>query len=351
MLSYRKTNISIDQEKVDKVLCSKTCATVDSKHDMIFSSFYLPYVPPPDAPIEDEAPPEVTNTKHRILWSDENIQPYRNLLQPTLSSLQENWHSPASSVSFSVLLQATNEALTSAAKATNKFVCLSEEKKLKKFTTPPDISLAAKEKLAAHKNWLSVSDTPSSSDLQKQTAKESFIVARTKHRRLCRRNDSLSAQLRDQRLDTILSGDPRAAFKELRQLKATKSEKIAELKVGDKVFQGDKVADGFFENILQLKTMKPETRNCSSCENARFDYKLVLEIAKSGEKIPPLNLEKAESLLYSLKPSVCDHYNISSLHYLHAGPEGVRHFQFLVNSAIENIELTTCEELNNAHAV
>ena len=75
-----------------------------------------------------------------------------------------------------------------------------------------------------------------------------------------------------------------------------------------------------------------------------------MKCLKWGKKIPIITLEKAELLLYSLKPHVCDHFGISALHYLHGGPLAIKHFQLLINSAIENIETTVCEEFNNAHA-
>ena len=127
---------SFEPEKVFEVLCSKETVQVDSKHDIIMSGFSLPYLPPPPVKTWDTLPPEVPNTRHKIHWSDDNIQPYRNLLQCTLSDLQANWSSPSPPASFSFLLQATNKALTSAVKATNKLISLSEEKKVSKKNAP-----------------------------------------------------------------------------------------------------------------------------------------------------------------------------------------------------------------------
>ena len=171
-----------------------------------------------------------------------------------------------------------------------------------------------------------------------------------KLRQISGRHQAISSIRRDKVLDTILTNNPQEASKALRSHKSTVSAKISELKVNDKIYTGKNIADGFFDSMSNLKTMKPETKNCSECESFKFDYKLVREISKAGDKIPPISLHRAESLLHSLKPTVCDHFNISALHYIHAGPVGIQQFQFLVNSAIENIENTTCEELNDAHA-
>ena len=133
-------------------------------------------------------------------------------------------------------------------------------------------------------------------------------------------------------------------------MKSPQLSKISELKVGNETFVGDDVADGFFTNINALKTMKPETKNCKECETIKFDYDLIKQISQAGQQIPPISLVKAEKLLHALKPNVCDHFNISALHFIHGGPLAMQHFQFLINSAINNLETTTCEEVNVAHA-
>ena len=298
----------------------------------------------------DVSPPEVPNNKHRIIWTDSGIEDYRNLISQSLTTLQDNWDSPDTPVSFSILLQATNAALSSAAKKTNKSIDLSKEKKPSTAHVPLDVTLASKEKDSAHKVWMTLSEDPLASDLEKSTAKSQFKNARTNHRRLWRRHQASSANLNNDKLHDILTSNPQAAYTELRRHKSSSATKISELKVGDKTYQGEKVANGFYENMKRLKTLNDDTKSCPSCEQYKFDYNLIRELSKSGDTIPLLNIEEAEKLLYSLKPSVCDHYSISSLHYLHAGPLGIKHFQFLINSAIRNIENTTCDEFNTAHA-
>ena len=68
------------------------------------------------------------------------------------------------------------------------------------------------------------------------------------------------------------------------------------------------------------------------------------------EKIPPLSLIEAEKLLHSIKPSVCDHWSISANHYINGGPVALKHFQELFNLALKDIENTTVDEMNVAHA-
>ena len=284
------------------------------------------------------------------MWTEDGVQGFRHIISPTLANLQENWKDPATPVSFSVLIQATNAALTSAAKQTNKFKDLSKERNPRKEHISPEVNIAAREKKAAHKHWLVLSENTTSSETELLTAKLQFTDARKKHRRLWRRHQAHAATQADALLHDLLTSDPKAAHSELRRHKSSSETKISELKVGDQVFLGEEVADGFFQNMKQLKTINSDIKTCSDCEHFKFDYNLIVELSKAGDPIPLLSLVDTEKLLYSLKPNVCDHYNISSLHYLHAGPAGIRHFQLLINSAIRNIENTTCEEFNTAHA-
>ena len=118
VILQKTSNPNICQENFVDVMCSKTSANVDSKHDIIISSFNLPSLPSSNPqPISDV--PEVPNTKHKIIWSDSGVESYRDLLVPRLLSLRNDWANPQSPVSFSILLNLTNKALSSAAKATN----------------------------------------------------------------------------------------------------------------------------------------------------------------------------------------------------------------------------------------
>ena len=339
----------IPQEKLVNVLCSKTSPNVDSKHDLIVSSFSLPFNPSVEPPETSKAP-EVDNLKHKIIWSDAGISSYREILTPRLKSLQENWLDSKSPATFSVMLNCTNLALTSAAKATNKSVDLSKEFKPKKTPIPSEVSAATNEKLAAHKKLKETSANSSSSELQRFQALEDFKISRRKQRRLWRRHQAHLASSASEKVHQILCNDPRTPHKALKAIKQTSTSKISEIKVGDKIFSGDDVADGFYQNMKSLKTMKIETKSCESCENFRFDYSLIKEISKAGDCIPKLSLEQAETLLHSIKAHVCDHFNVSALHYIHGGPHAVQHFQLLMNSAIDDVEKTTCEEFNDAHA-
>ena len=46
-----------------------------------------------------------------------------------------------------------------------------------------------------------------------------------------------------------------------------------------------------------------------------------------------------------------DIYSITAAHYMNGGPVAIRHFQFLINTILETIELSCIPELNKVHAV
>ena len=149
----------------------------------------------------------------------------------------------------------------------------------------------------------------------------------------------------------ILTNDPSKAFKMLRSCKTSSAQSISEIHVGDSVYTGDNVAYGFFTSLQELKSKEDSSiESCRTCSSFKFDYNLIIEICQAGERVPPLSLKDAESLLHSLRPSVCDHWNTSASHYINGGPVALKHYQMLLNIAIENIDFTNVDEINTAHA-
>ena len=117
----------------------------------------------------------------------------------------------------------------------------------------------------------------------------------------------------------------------------------------EKVYRNENVADGFFDAISNLKAVKETTS--SSFAQFSEDHKNILEICKSAKKIPRISLSDAKSLLQRIKPSVSDYFSITAAHYLNGGDVAIKHFQFLFNTILENIEITAADEMNRAHAI
>ena len=114
----------VNSERVEKILCSQERHDIDSHHDMILSTITMPFEGVPEPEDSLLSAPRVPNTRQRIIWSDENISAYQDLVSPLLQQLRSKWSNPNSPASFSLLLQLTNDALDHAAASTNKTVSL-----------------------------------------------------------------------------------------------------------------------------------------------------------------------------------------------------------------------------------
>ena len=83
-----------------------------------------------------------------------------------------------------------------------------------------------------------------------------------------------------------------------------------------------------------------------SFQETLLDYENILKIASCGSRIPPVSPIQATELLHSLKADVNDFYSITASHFINAGFKGLKHFCFLLNIIIEEINASSLEELN-----
>ena len=146
-----------------------------------------------------------------------------------------------------------------------------------------------------------------------------------------------------------MSNNPQQVFKKIKSNKAKQAPRIKSLRVGDKLYTDERVADGFFDNISSLKTMKPISS--SHFDSFAEDHRDIVEICKAGAKIPRITLKEAQDLLKKIRPGVSDFFSITAAHYLNGGSPALNHFIFLFNSVLENIENATIDEINRTHAV
>ena len=68
-------------------------------------------------------------------------------------------------------------------------------------------------------------------------------------------------------------------------LKRPRTSKVGKLTVGNLTYHGDTVPDGIYESIRSLKT-DPVVRDVASLPDLEEDYRNILDICKSGKKIP-----------------------------------------------------------------
>ena len=155
---------------------------------------------------------------------------------------------------------------------------------------------------------------------------------------------------RDSFLHNIIS-NPSTVFKKLRANNRSSTSVLKRLQVGDNVYSNERVPDGMFDSLNALKAPDlGKYSNSPPYTEAVSTYQHLIKIASAGSKIPPISLTKAEQLLRSLKSSVMDYFSITTLHFLHLGEVGVRHFAVLLNAIINLINSSSVSELNTVWA-
>ena len=328
------------QETLLEILCGKTNCLIDSSHDALFSTVSFSCISQPSSSFENISAPRIKSTKHKIIWSEEGITEYQELLANTLPALQDDFSGELQRGSASVLFQMTNHIMTSAAKLTNKPVYLSNPLKQKKPYTPSEIKDSLINKNKAHNALLATTRDINSTKFERTEAGEKFRLAKSINQNLVRKHNVESECKINEDFDSILDKNPNHAFKIIKSQKAKDSPKLKHLKVEDKVYNEETVADGFFDSIKNLKTAKNITASCY--ESFAEDH---------SEQIPRLSFNEAEKLLRKIRPSVSDFFSITAAHYLNRGHVAILHFQFLLNKVLENIEIAAIDELNTAHAI
>ena len=94
--------------------------------------------------------PKLKNDRVKILWSEDGVIEYQNLVGPYLEELSSRWFRPNSITDTSILLAATNSVLTSAACHTNKFIQLGHSPR-HSSRIDPEIQQLQKATLNIHK--------------------------------------------------------------------------------------------------------------------------------------------------------------------------------------------------------
>ena len=182
---------------------------VNSHHDLILSSFPLIFEPVKSESIGLIQAPKLENTCVKVRWDDSGIDKYKLLVSKSLARLRAQADSDMSANAFSLLLTATNDILSSAAQASNKFTDLSRVSKARS-TTHPDIRAAQAAQLAAVRHHRATITTADPSTIA--AARQAASSAKAETRRLCRTWQTQVAAERDSQVSSILEDDPRRLF-------------------------------------------------------------------------------------------------------------------------------------------
>ena len=337
-------------ENLEAIICSKEHDCLNSHHDAIISRVSLNHTDPPSNNSRPDVP-TLQNERHKIVWSDDTLHQYQQLIQPVLLDLQDTWVNSSSPSSIAILLQQTNNVLTSAAKATQKVVYLKKSDKIKTKPVPKLLIEASAAHAATHVELKRVSTNPMSTKSDIETAKLAHSASRAALQASKRAVSVAHESETYDQLNTILTNNPKALFTSIRARKRD-SVSLNKLTVGKDTFDGDDVGKGFYKSISALKTRdKDKLESCSTFQQFVSDHKHILEICKAGSRIPPLSLDQARKLLKSIKSSVIDLFSVSALHYLNGGEPAIVHFQLVLNTVLGDVHNYAIDQLHTVHAI
>ena len=147
------------------------------------------------------------NTRVKIIWDDSNITKYQTLLSNNLSSIRNRWANASSTACFSLLLSSTNDALMSAATASNKFIKLGKPTNHKP-TKYPEIEAAQSASLLASRCLQNLIENPRATPEAVRSAKVSLASAKAALQKTVRKSKFNACYARDSKLFTILEKNP-----------------------------------------------------------------------------------------------------------------------------------------------
>ena len=331
---------------IDQV-CKNENPLIGSHHDALISKFSLPAIPF-NVPVETPSAPKIPNNRVKIIWSNDGIKEYENMLQSHLDTLATRWGKPESAVQISVLLSTTNAVLNSAAIMTNKSIDLSRPNKPKKKIDYTTLRLR-KNVLTVHKQLAQL--PPGSTDSDRQCLHDKLTSARSLYRKQMRYIRQAENDTRDSLLSSF-SSNQTSIFRKIRNEKNVASGSLSKLRVSDMTFGSQNIGDGFYKSLSMLKApnLKSTEDTLAFKETLRV-YQNIMGIVESAEKIPVIQIHESIDILYSVRQDVNDLYSISAAHFINAGSAGLRHFHFLLTVLISNINNSSLQELNDIWAI
>ena len=340
----------ISEELVD-LHCKLEDPSVDSHHDILISAATIPSQ---DQELVDKSEnlraPRVKTVRQKVVWSEEGIAQFHQITSQLLPDLRARWQAD-SKASFSVLLQATNLLLQTAASETNKTVSLSSSISIKRSPKiPREIKKSGNAVAKANKHLKAL--ILNTVDVEKvEVAKIKLKNLRQKHRKLVRQFRLNKCLARDSKLAGLVSDNPLKCFDDVQNMRKTTKKPIRKLHVDSKIYEDENIVDGFFDSISSLKKVDTDALTGSlSYVSAQEDYQNILKIVTHNKKIPPISFDTTAKILTSLKQSVNDYFSITPAHYMFSGNEGIEHLNFLMNAAIADLNNISVEELSTVWA-
>ena len=336
------------KEEVKNIYCKHDYPSINSHHDLIVSAFALPTTPAAITPPSSFVP-SIPNKRIKIKWSTEDIPTYQKLIGRNLANLRARWSDPTSKACTSMLIQSTSDILSSAASSSNQSISLSEKPSPTSSRTPKAVKNAvnvARRRLAHLKRI-----SPTDPDMQ--VAKAKAREAKMNLRKVIRMCNGTRIALEVKKMFAILSSDDSSStiYRKIKSLKTSRISQIPFLIVGPDIYHGEDVKRGFFTSISQLKTRPSSSIPVETTIDYAKDYEYILDICKNKRDLPSVSIITSTEILKAMKPTVNDFYSITPAHYLNAGEAGLKHFNYLMNTIIEDVNKATIEELNACYAL
>ena len=215
------------EEAITAVYCKHDWHEIDSHHDVIISTVNIPIAD--DVPPQDDliTAPKLEQPRHKIVWSEEGITKYRELLTGLLTEVRLKWLNPLSKTSLSVLLASTNDIFNKCAIAPNKSIDLSIARPVKSEKKPTEIKMSEAKLKKVHRECKANPD-----DINTDAVKK----ARINHRTLVRASKVKKDNKQDEILLSLLSSNPSPAFRRLKSTKSSASVQVPFIKVDAKKY-------------------------------------------------------------------------------------------------------------------
>ena len=339
-IAISSRNHGVSSETIDQILCRLDYPEIGSHHDIILSSLYLSEYVRPLQRIELKKAPRTDFKSVNVNWTPDGTKAYSIMVSKQLADLRNLWFDSDSKALTSVFIQCTNDILINCSTATNPgFPNGATTGTKPKYI--PTIIKRAKRVMNNKYNAMCRKNTPYSI--------KQFRDAQKSYKKLVRHIRVKNSVKCNAKVYSILSSDPRKVFNYLRKIKGGKQSRIESLRVGNDIYTGNMVGDGFFRSMSSLKYCDEELLAKDPAISHHFaNHNHLIKHCASKTRLPNITFNEALSLLKRMKAKVSDIYGISPLHYLNGGEESVKHFQFVLNEVLSDIEKSTVSELNTA---
>ena len=339
-------------EFITEIICVNDTPALHSHHDIILSEFTIPTNMTNKANSNLISAPVCTKPRNKTLWSPEGQEEYAKLVGPHLRQAREDWLSATSQSSMSVLLEMTNTIMNKCAATTNQSVTLGGRQESKSVPTPKPIRKAKQQMAKMHKKYKSTKTNPSS-DQDKIVISKLAFQKSTKNFKHTVSQVRLQEEIkRSEKLSLIVTENPGQLYSYMKSSRNAKSSKIEHLTVGEKVYTGSAVCDGFYDSMTSLKKCSiEELRSDPNLAGQFFNYDHIMKLCQDKLSLPPVSLEESSKLLSRMKKNVKDFYSVTALHYINAGHKGLLHFHSLINALIADVNNASLEEMNIVHGL